>query len=150
MAKTIRMTFLPENFADGISFVSSASVLMLSSQKAEKGFSLTIVSTNVTLLSDIGLPQKQKEISLYLLTANKSVRHGMSGSEGITEEGRYRSILHLQGVHLILCFFEDFKIYIPDSGLSRFPLGVSVCTQWQVKHQRCSRTCRVQKKITTF
>ena len=40
-------------------------------------------------------------------------------------------------------FFEDFKIY---SGL--WPLSVSprfsVCTQWQVKHQRCSR------KITTF
>ena len=37
-----------------------------------------------------------------------------------------------------MCFFKD------NSGLSRFPLGVS-CTQWQVKHQSCSRTCRVQK-----
>ena len=34
---------------------------------------------------------------------------------------------------------------MPDSGLSRFPLGVSECTQWQVEHQRCSRTGRVQK-----
>ena len=23
--------------------------------------------------------------------------------------------LYIQGVHQILCFFEDFKIYIPDS-----------------------------------
>ena len=44
-----------------------------------------------------------------------------------------------------MCFSEILK-YIPDSGLSRFPLGVSVYTQCQVKHkQRYSRTCRVQK-----
>ena len=41
-----------------------------------------------------------------------------------------------------MCFFEDFKTY---SRLSQFPLGGSVCTQWQVKHKRCSRNCRVQK-----
>ena len=35
--------------------------------------------------------------------------------------------------------------YIPNSGLSVYPLDVSECTQWQVKHQRCCRTCRVQK-----
>ena len=34
-----------------------------------------------------------------------------------------------------------FLKYIPDSGLSRFPLDVSECAQWQ----RCSRTCKVQK-----
>ena len=39
--------------------------------------------------------------------------------------------------------FSKILKYIPDSGLSRFPL--SVCTQWQVKHQRCSKTCRVQE-----
>ena len=44
------------------------------------------------------------------------------------------------------CVISKILKYIPDSGLSRFPLGFSVCTQWQVKHQRCSsRTCRVQK-----
>ena len=48
------------------------------------------------------------------------------------------------------CFFEDFKIY---SGL--WPLsvplgGVSVCTKWQVKHQRCRGTCRALGKIITF
>ena len=33
--------------------------------------------------------------------------------------------------------FRRFLKYLPDSGLSRFPLGgVSVCTQWQVKPQR--------------
>ena len=31
--------------------------------------------------------------------------------------------------------FEDVKIYSRLWNLSRFPLGVSVCTQWQVKHQ---------------
>ena len=36
-----------------------------------------------------------------------------------------------------------FKIC--SSCLSRFPLGVSVCTKWRFKHQRCSKTCRVQK-----
>ena len=40
------------------------------------------------------------------------------------------------------CVFK----YIPDSVLSRFPLGVSVCTHIrQVEHQRCTRTGRVQK-----
>ena len=39
------------------------------------------------------------------------------------------------------CVFSKILRYILDSGLSRFPLGVSVCTQ----HQRCSRTSRVQK-----
>ena len=34
------------------------------------------------------------------------------------------------------CVFSKILKYIPDSGLSRFPLGVSVCTQWQVKAQR--------------
>ena len=43
------------------------------------------------------------------------------------------------------CVFSKILKYIPDSGLSRFPLVFSVCTQWQVKHQRCSRTCRVQE-----
>ena len=39
--------------------------------------------------------------------------------------------------------------YIPDSGLPRFPLlGVSVCTQWHVKHQHCSRTGSVQKNYS--
>ena len=53
--------------------------------------------------------------------------------------------IYVKGVHKILCFFEDSN-YILDSGLSRSPLGVSVCTQWQVKHQRCSsRTCIVKK-----
>ena len=45
-----------------------------------------------------------------------------------------------------MCFSEDFKIYSGLCGLFWFPLGVSVCTQWQFKHRRrCSRTCRVQK-----
>ena len=48
-----------------------------------------------------------------------------------------------------MCFSKILK-YIPDSGLSRFPLGASVCTQWQVKHRHCSRTCRIQKKSQNF
>ena len=48
------------------------------------------------------------------------------------------------GCSFNIVFFEDFKIY---SGLwpLSVPLGVSVCTQWQVKHRRRSRTCRVKK-----
>ena len=43
-------------------------------------------------------------------------------------------------------FFSKILKYIPDSGLSRFPVGVSVCTHTrQVEHQRCSRAGRVQK-----
>ena len=49
------------------------------------------------------------------------------------------------GCWIEYCVISNILRYIPDSGLSRFPLGVSVCTQWQVKHQRCSRTCRLQK-----
>ena len=42
-------------------------------------------------------------------------------------------------------FFRIFK-NIPDSGLSLFSLGVSVCTHTrQVEQQRCSRTGRAQK-----
>ena len=48
------------------------------------------------------------------------------------------------GCSLNIVFFSKILKYIPNSGLSRFPLGVSVWTQWQVKHQRCSRTCRVK------
>ena len=43
------------------------------------------------------------------------------------------------------CVFSKNLKYIPNFGFSRFPIVVSVCTQWQVKHQRCSRTGRVQK-----
>ena len=49
------------------------------------------------------------------------------------------------GCSLNIVFFSKILKYIPDSGLYRVPLGVSVCTQWQVKHQRCCRTCRVEK-----
>ena len=43
------------------------------------------------------------------------------------------------------CVFSKILKYILDSDLFRFPLGVSRCTQWQVKHRHCSRTCRVNK-----
>ena len=48
-------------------------------------------------------------------------------------------------VFIKYCVFSKISKYIPDSGLSRFPLGVSECTQWQVNPSACSRTCRVQK-----
>ena len=53
-------------------------------------------------------------------------------------------------VFIKYCVFFKILKYIPNSGLSRFTLGVSVCTQWQVKHRRCSRTFRVQKKTQHF
>ena len=58
---------------------------------------------------------------------------------GYIQINRYR-------VFIKYCVFSKILRYIPDSGLYRFPLGVSEWTQWQVKHQSCSsRTCRVQK-----
>ena len=49
-------------------------------------------------------------------------------------------------VSIKYCVFSKILRNISDSGLSRFPLGVSEITQWKVKHQRCnSRTYRVQK-----
>ena len=36
-------------------------------------------------------------------------------------------------VFIEYCVFSKILTYILDSGLSRFSLGVSVCTQWQVK-----------------
>ena len=49
-------------------------------------------------------------------------------------------------VFIKYCVFSKILKYIPNSGLSQFPLSVSMCTQWQVKHQHyCSRTGRVQK-----
>ena len=53
--------------------------------------------------------------------------------------------LNTYRVFIKYCGFFKILKYNPDSGLSRFPLGVSVCTQWQVKHQRYSRAGRVQK-----
>ena len=53
--------------------------------------------------------------------------------------------MDIQGVHWILCFFRFLK-NIPDSGLSLFSLGISVCTHTkQVENQRCNRTGRVRK-----
>ena len=44
------------------------------------------------------------------------------------------------------CVFSKILKYIPDSGLSRFPLGVSVCTQWQVKPQRLQQNWQSSEK----
>ena len=50
------------------------------------------------------------------------------------------------GCSLNIVFFSKILKYIPDSGLSRFPLGVSVCTQWQVKQVELAEL----RKIATF
>jgi len=58
----------------------------------------------------------------------------------------------MQGVHKLFVFSNILK-YILDTGLSRFPLGVSECTQWQVKYQHCSRVQKnhnILKKNTIF
>ena len=54
----------------------------------------------------------------------------------------YKSFIYR--VFIKYCVFSKILKYIPDSGLSQFPLGVSVCTQWQGKHQHCRRTGRVK------
>ena len=65
----------------------------------------------------------------------------------LTRELAQKIELLMYRVFIKYCVFsEDFK-NIPDSGLSLFSLGVSMCTHTrQVEHQRCSRTGRVQKK----
>ena len=47
------------------------------------------------------------------------------------------------GCSLDILFFQRFSNIFWTLGLSRFPLSVSVCTQWQVKHQCCRRTCAI-------
>jgi len=55
------------------------------------------------------------------------------------------SLLSSTGCSLI-CVYSKKYFNIPDSGLSLFSLGVSVCTHTrQLEHQRCSRNGRVQK-----
>ena len=49
------------------------------------------------------------------------------------------------------CVFSKILKYIPDSGLSRFPLGVSECTQWQVKPQLLQqKNHNIIRKTTIF
>ena len=56
------------------------------------------------------------------------------------------SVLSRYRVFIKHCVFFQRFYNIPDSGLSLFSLGISVCTNTrQVEHQRCSRTDIVQK-----
>ena len=56
-----------------------------------------------------------------------------------------KSICRGTGCLLNIVFFSRRFSNIPDSGLSLFSLGVSVCTHTkQVEHQRCRRTGRVR------
>ena len=57
--------------------------------------------------------------------------------------------LYLCRVLFKYCVFSKILKHIQDSGLSRFPLGVSVCTQWQVKHSATAELAEF-RKITTF
>ena len=60
-------------------------------------------------------------------------------------------LLYYTGCSISIVFFsEDLKNF-PDSGLSLFSLGVSVCTHTrQVEHQRYSRNGRVQNNHKTL
>ena len=56
------------------------------------------------------------------------------------------AIIHIYRVLIKYCGFFGRLWNIPDSCLSLFSLGVSVCTHTrQVEHQRCSRTDKVKK-----
>ena len=49
------------------------------------------------------------------------------------------------------CVFSKILKYIPDSGLSRFPLGgVSVCTQWQAKPPALQQNWQSSEKSQHF
>ena len=50
-----------------------------------------------------------------------------------------------------MCFFEDFKIYILDSGLFRLPLGVCVCTYTMAcQTPELLQNLQSSEKCTTF
>ena len=59
-------------------------------------------------------------------------------------------------VFIKYCVFSKILKDIPDSGLYRFPLVVSVCTQWQVKPQclqqnlQSSENHNILRKNTIF
>ena len=59
---------------------------------------------------------------------------------------RYSVFISGSGCSLYIVFSKILK-YIPDSGLSRFPLSVSVCTQW---HNGTAAELAECRKITTF
>ena len=53
-------------------------------------------------------------------------------------------------VFIKYCFFSKILKDIPDSGLYRFPLVVSVCTQWQVKPQCLQQNWQSSEKSQHF
>ena len=58
------------------------------------------------------------------------------------------NLIKCPGMWIVLSLIQFFGWFwhIPDSCLSLFSLGVSVCTHtMQCEHQRCNRTGRVQK-----
>ena len=50
-----------------------------------------------------------------------------SGGRGPALMGEGAFLSYITGCSLNIVFFSNILKYIPDSGLSRFPLGVSVC-----------------------
>ena len=91
-----------------------------------------------------GTIEKMSKIFLCLVNA-LPCKLKQTRSQWFERQYLVRQVLQLQGLHQILCFFRRFK-NIPNSGLSLFSLGVSVCTHTrQVENQRCSRTGRVHK-----
>ena len=84
---------------------------------------------------------------LFAIFSNLSIFHRFIffGKENCCSTKNHQKGALIQGAQWILCFFRRFY-NIPDSCLSLFALGVSVCTHTrQVEHQTCSRTGRVKK-----
>ena len=70
--------------------------------------------------------------------------------DGILSVGADSNFIPHTGCSLNIVFFSKILKYIPDSGLTRFPLGVSVCTQWQVKPQRLQQNWQSSEKSQHF
>ena len=76
-----------------------------------------------------------------------SVYRASRGNRGGSSRGKkwvkYRVLIKY-------CVFSKILKYIPDYGLSRFPLVVSVCTQWQVKPQCLQQNLHSSEKSQHF
>ena len=86
--------------------------------------------------------EKKYELSFFFRLKNVTFRcrrssiNDLSITPGLFLPHPPGLLWRLYRVFIKYCVFAKILKYIPDSGLSRFPLCVSECTQWQVKQKK--------------